>query len=152
MNFIQTATGAVQVRRPTVDNAGARALLDCEDWQLTRIVDEGLIRGVVNIAAASTERRQLRYAVVAIEEYRRGQLPERTDVALTEIIFGKPQTEVAARWVYRALNFTPAHFYRLTTAKVIRTIKGKSPHAGPGGSAFVAWGELVRFVEQRRVA
>src|SRR6476620_8954072 len=98
------STGAVQMRRPTVDNAGARALLDCEDWQLTRMVDEGLIRGVVNVSSAKTERRQLRYAVAALEEYRRGQLLERTDAALAEMIFGKPQAEVAARWIYRALN------------------------------------------------
>lgn len=153
----ELALSAARIKRPTVKNDGARAVLDVEDWQLVTLVDQGLIRGVLDVASRDAERRELRFAVVALEEYKRAQLaeaqlPERTDEQLAELVFGKPQPLVRARWIYRALNCKPSHFYDLVTERVIRLARGSVQRCGPGGSAVAEWSELVRFITARRVA
>jgi hypothetical protein len=135
-----------------VDNLGARAMLDAEDWQLAALVDQGLVRGVLDIRSATATRRELRFSVVAIEEYKRGLVTERTGADLAEILFGRPGSMVKARWVYRALNCKPCHFYLLATQRVIRLAKGSRQRVGPGGSAVVEWSELVNFINNRRIA
>ena len=157
----ELSLGAARIKRPTVKNDGARAILDVEDWQLATIVDAGRVRGVVDVRSRSAERRDLRFSVVALEEFKRAvpaagsgavASPARTDEQLAELIFGKPQPLIRARWIYRALNCKPSHFYDLVSEKVIRLARGSEQRCGPGGSAVAEWNELGRFIRERRVA
>jgi len=141
---------AARIKRPMVDRAGARAILDVEDWQLETATDR--IDGVLNIASVKCERRELRYAVVCLEEYRRELIVPRTDAELAELIFGKMQPLIRAQRIYNRLNCHATHFYDLARERVIKLAKGSAQRSGPGGSAVVEWSALLDFIKKRRVA
>jgi hypothetical protein len=146
-----------RIQRPTVDRNGARAILDLEDWQLDALVDTGAIRGVLNIASRDTERRQLRFVVVCLEEYRQAaragtRAPQHTNDSIAQLLFGAPQHEVRAQRVYRALNCKSTHLYALAAQNLMHLAPDAEPRSGPGGSGAVAWSQLLNFIAQRRLA
>lgn len=143
---------AVRVRRPLTDRAGARERLDVDDWQLDRWLDAGKIRGVLDIASRGAEKQELRFLSVAIEEFKRELVMERTNEEFARAIFGLPQPLLRAQRIYSRLNCHPTHFYDLAREKVLRLAKGSEQRTGPGGSAVVEWSELLRFISQRRRA
>jgi hypothetical protein len=154
---------AARLKRPCVDSNGARAILDKEDWQMEAILDLGAVRGVVNIARKDSARKELRFVVVCLEEYkaaqRTGAKPlERTPAELTELIFGKPRPYVRVQAVYRAFNSSHYHFYRMAADyrrcrdKDFELSQQTTRRGGPGGSAVVEWSALVKFIEKRRIA
>lgn len=148
----ELSLSAARLKRPMVDRAGARVMLDTEDWQLDRLLDAGKIRGVLDIASRGAERQELRLLVVAIEEHKRGLVIERTDAELAAMIFGLPRPLVRVQWIYARLNCHPTHLYDLAREKVLCLAKGSEQRSGPGGSAVVAWAELLRFIKERRRA
>lgn len=139
------------VRRPMVDRAGARAVLDVEDWQLDGALDTGLIVGVLNIASARAMTRELRFTVSKLEEYQQKNVTTPDHAELAALIFGREQPLVRARWVYSRLNCHATHFYDLVAEKVLKLAPGSAQRPGPGGSAVVEWAELVGFIKRRRI-
>lgn len=142
---------AARLKRPLADRAGARAMLDVEDWQLDRLLDGGKIRGVLNIASPKA-RQDIRLLVVALEEFKRELVVERSNDELAKLIFGQPQPLIRAQRIYSRLNCHATHFYDLAREGVIRLARGSEQRTGPGGSAVVEWAELRRFIQQRRLA
>ena len=146
-----------RIQRPTVDRNGARAILDLEDWQLDALVDTGALRGVLNIASRHTERRQLRFLVVCLEEYRQAaragaRAPQHSNDSIAQLLFGAPQPQVRAQRIYRALNCKHTHLYALAAQNLMHLLPDAAPRTGPGGSAVVAWSQLLSFIAQRRLA
>lgn len=142
----------VTLKRPVLDRSGARAILDCEDWQLDRDVDEGRVVGILDIACPNASRRELRFPTVALAEAREGKRVERTHEELARLIFGLANPLVRARWVYRSLNCKHTHLYELLNAGALKAQRGSVARTGPGGSVVIAWPELVRFIKARRLS
>ena len=134
------------------DRAFARAVLDVEDWQLETLLDAGKLGWVVDIASRGAERRELRFVTACLEEFKAGAVVERTTSEIVQLIFGRGQRFVRARWVYRCLNCKHGHFYDLMRERVLPLAKGSEFRVGPGGSGVVEWSTLVRFFETRRVS
>jgi hypothetical protein len=146
-----------RIQRPTVDRNGARAILDLEDWQLDALVDTGAVRGVLNIASRDTERRQLRFVVVCLEEYRQATLahtrvPQHSDDSIAQLLFGAPQPQIRSQRIYRALNCKHTHLYALVAQNLLRFATDEVPRSGPASNAVVAWSQLLHFITKRRLA
>ena len=95
---------------PLTNRGGALGLLAVPDWQLESLIDAGAIRGVLNIASTASVRAELRFLVVAVEEFKRELRIERTNAELAEIIFGRPQPLVRAHWIRTRLLCHETHF------------------------------------------
>lgn len=141
---------AARLRRPLVDAAGARTLLDVENWQLERLLDAGKIRGVWDIASPKAERQELRLLAVACMEHLKELTVEREDAELARLIFGLPEPLVRVQRIYARFNCHPTHLYDLVREKALKLAKGSMQRPGPGGSAVVEWTELLRFLKVRR--
>ncbi len=141
---------AARLKKPMLKRDGAKNVLDMEDWQLEAAIDR--LDGVLNVASKKAARRDLRFVVVCLEEFKRGLIVPRDEHQLAELIFGKAQRYVRAQWVKSRLMVHATHFYDLAEEKVIRLARGSRPQCGPGGSAVVEWDSLVTFIKQRRIA
>jgi hypothetical protein len=115
------------------------------------------LTGVFDLASKDAGHQHLIFVVECLEEFCTGRTLPRTDDELAVLIFGalqKTQGVVSVKRVYRALNCKPDHFYGLTAGRkpALRLARNSAQRRGPGGSAMVAWAELVRFLGERRVA
>lgn len=151
---LELTLAAARHRKPMVKRDGAKNVLDVEDWQLEAAIDQ--LDGVLNVASKTATRRDLRFAVICLEEFKRAGATnavrkDRTDEELTELIFGKRQPLIRAQWVKSRLMVHATHFYTLAQEKVIRLARGSEQRSGPGGSAVIEWDALVSFIKQRRI-
>lgn len=145
-----------------VDRNGANERLGTVKHELDAILARPLnhklrLTGVLDLAGQGAEQQHLCFVVQCLEEFVAGKMVRRTDDQLATLIFGelqKQQGMVSVKRLYRALNCKHDHFYGLTQGRkpAIRLAKESVRRRGPGGSAFVEWAEVVRFIGERRVA
>ena len=151
---------AARIRRPALDRRGAIAVLDEEDWQLETIIygpkradrDALKLTGVIDIASRGVNKQELRFLVICLTEYKRGELVPRTAEDLAQLFFGLPQPLVRARWVYRGFACHETHLYDLHREGVLKMAKGCVQRSGPGGGGVFEWDALVDFIKKRRIA
>lgn len=150
----QTELKLRDVRRnlPTTDLRGARDVLKLDDYRIHQLLDEGAIKGVLNIASPSAAKKELRFLFICLEEYAREIEVERSDELIAGMVWGLKRPLVKAHWVYTRLNCHATHFYDLARERVIKLAKGSEQRCGPGGSAVVEWADLLEFVKQRRIS
>lgn len=145
-----------------VNRNGANERLGTVPHELDAILARPLnhklrLTGVLDLASAGTDQQHLCFVVACLEEFVAGKMVRRTDDELAVLLLGplqKQQGLVSVKRLYRALNCKHDHFYGLTEGRnpAIRLAKNSRRRRGPGGSAFVTWDEVVRFIGERRVA
>lgn len=145
-----------------VNRNGANERLGTVPHELDAILARPLnhklrLTGVLDLSGREAEHQHLCFVVQCLEEFRNAQMVLRSDDELAVLIFGelqKQQGVVSVKRIYRALNCKHDHFYSLTEGRnpAVRLARDSRRRRGPGGSAFVTWPELVRFIGERRVA
>lgn len=136
---------------------GAQYLLGLAAWELDNVLNRPLnhkqrLMGVLCIASKGAQQSELRFVGECLREFASGKSVGRSDEQLAALIFGKARKLVRAREVYRALNCKHDHFYGLAADGLIPLARNSEQRRGPGGSAVVEWGSLVKFIGERRVA
>lgn len=139
------------------DRKGARLELGVGFAELEAILDRPLnhklrLTGILDIGSKGSKHTELCFVRECLREFDRGQMVQRSDEDLAELIFGVKQALVFANRVYRALNCKHDHFYSLAADGVIPLARKSVQRRGPNGSAAVEWSALVAFVKTRRIA
>jgi hypothetical protein len=147
------------------DAVGARAMLGLQYHELAPLVESGRISWAINIASAASERAELRFPTICINNCRswiEGNLTKVPDFTAAEIaryLFGSPLASdlcpltsclIRASAFYDALNMKPSHTYALVADGSLRLARGSTRRRGPGGSAIITWLDAIQFLTTHR--
>jgi hypothetical protein len=151
-------TGVV-IHLPTVDYAGARAMLGCDEREIAGLVAEGVITWAWNIACRASARPEMRFlaaSVKAAQAHRESgtPVPELEEAAVIRLLLGPKAGKPFLRGTdfTRAFNCVPNHTLNLCLDKSLLTTNGNDWRPGPGGSPCIRMDSFRRFVCERRIS
>lgn len=160
----------VPAKHLTLDLAGARQRLRCDDGDVECLLEQGALAWVWNIATPGADKRALRFLVselVAIERlaadnpalfdrmmFQRAQSPSHSRLATGVVreLFGDEKPFVDGTVFRRAFNCDSKHVINLITARVLAVLPNTQWRRGHNGTPAITWASAVRFAEQRRLA
>jgi hypothetical protein len=139
----------VELRLPTVDLAGARALTGLHENTIKELVDsEDLIAW--NIARSTGDRRELRILGLSARAWPSPFAWDEDRVILA--LYGPVRPFILGTRFHRAWNCDSGHMINLVQDKILQTVKGTDYGPGRGLTPCITWASAINFLKTRRLS
>jgi hypothetical protein len=142
---------------PTVDLAGARAILGLHENEIKDLVDTKTIPAwdISLDPAAKNEdghhRRELRLHARSCRNWAEGKPIEDDEDKLILHLYGGTRPFIPGTRFFRAWNCDSGHAINLIAAKVLKLIAGTDYGQGRGNTPCITWASAVDFLKTRRL-
>jgi len=147
---------AVELRLPTLDLTGARALLGLHENLIKEQVDLGAIvawdiaRRIEGKVGSCLVRRELRFLAASVRAW--PQARTWSDAELTAQLYGPQKPFLAGSLWYRSWNCDSGHMINLLTDGALKPLQNTTWGRGRGRTPAITWESAVRFLTSRRLA
>lgn len=140
------------LRLPTVDLAGARAITGLHENALKDLCDSGDLPAWNIARHRGDSRRELRILARACRDYAEDKLAITSDPDfIIRLIYGRERPFVLGRDFYRAWNCDSGHLINLVVDGTLQTVPGTTHGRGRGNTPCITWSSALNFLSARRV-
>lgn len=141
----------VELRLPTVDLAGARAITGLHENEIKERCECGELPAW-NIAVDPASRREWRILGRAARDWA-DHRPATTDADFIQrLLYGPTKPYILGISFYAAWNCDSGHMINLVEDKTLELVKGTSYGQGRGCTPCITWASAIKFLKDRRIA
>jgi hypothetical protein len=144
-----------ELRRPTVDLACARAILDLHENEIKLLAEQGIFPAW-NIArvhpATHGSRTERRFLTRALRDWADSKPVTRDEDFITRLLYGREKPFVMGKYFCMAWNCDSGHMINLVEDKILELVKGTSYGQGRGCTPCITWASAMKFLKDRRIA
>lgn len=153
---VQTFLGIrCELKLPTADLRGARAILDLHENEIKCLADAGVFpcwniaRVHPSRAGSRTERR---FLTRALRDWAEGKPVTRDEDLIERLLYGKEKPFILGKHFARSWNCDSGTMINLIEDKTLEIVKGTSYGQGRGCTPCITWSSALNFLKNRRIA
>jgi hypothetical protein len=140
----------VELRLPTVDLAGARAITGLHENEIKDLCDTRVLPAW-NIAVDLESRREWRILGRAARDWADHRPITADDDFITRLLYGPAKPYILGISFYAAWNCDSGHGINLINAGILKTLPGTSFDRGRGNTPCITWASAIAFLKNRRI-
>ena len=143
-----------ELRRPTVDLACARAILDLHENEIKLLAEQGIFPAW-NIArvhpATHGSRTERRFLTRALRDLADSKPVTRDEDFIQRLLYGREKPFILGKYFCMAWNCDSGHCINLVQDGTLAIVKGTDYGQGRGCTPCITWSSAMKFLKDRRI-
>jgi hypothetical protein len=140
-----------ELRLPTVDLAGARAILDLRENEIKSLIDCGDLVAW-NIATQSSQKIERRILTVSARDFADNRKRAIEESEIIRRVYGSERPFIFGTFFFRAWNCDSGHMINLLEEGSLTKLANTDYRRGRNGTPCITWASALAFLNSRRLA